>query len=151
MGDTGTQNLGLDVRALDLRIENVGAAYGSNVVLDGIDLTIEPGELFALLGPSGCGKTTLLRIVATLHNWETGRDNSVEWDAPFARVPETTTTVLRRRDTGHIDASMRPTDADYRRYIHLVDSYADVGWKPAQMWRVAPFKVADIGANAAAG
>lgn len=92
--------------------------------------------------PEGTG------LVATLHNWETGRDNSVEWDAPFARVPETTTTVLRRRDTGHIDASMRPTDADYRRYIHLVDSYADVGWKPAQMWRVAPFKVADIGANA---
>lgn len=92
--------------------------------------------------PDGTG------MVATLHNWETGRDNSVEWDAPFARVPETTTTVIRRRDTGHVDASMRPTDADYRRYIHLVDAYADVGWNPARMWEVAPFKVADIGTNA---
>ena len=73
MGDTGTQNLGLDVRALDLRIENVGAAYGSNVVLDGIDLTIEPGELFALLGPSGCGKTTLLRLIAGFADASHGR------------------------------------------------------------------------------
>ncbi|MBL8589056.1 MAG: neutral trehalase, partial [Methylobacteriaceae bacterium] len=87
-------------------------------------------------------------LVATLHNWETGRDNSPEWDAPFARVPETTTTVIRRRDTGHVDASMRPTDADYRRYIHLVDAYREVGWRPEAMWRVAPFKVADVGTNA---
>jgi iron(III) transport system ATP-binding protein len=35
-------------------------------VLNGITLTIEPGELFFLLGPSGCGKTTLLRCLAGL-------------------------------------------------------------------------------------
>ncbi|WP_129840588.1 ABC transporter ATP-binding protein [Streptomyces sp. RFCAC02] len=34
--------------------------------LDGIDLTVEDGEFFALLGPSGCGKTTLLRTIAGL-------------------------------------------------------------------------------------
>lgn len=92
--------------------------------------------------PEGTG------LVATLHNWETGRDNSPEWDMPFARVPETTTTVIRRRDTGHIDASMRPTDADYRRYIHLVDMYRDLGWQPARMLQATPFRVADIGTNA---
>jgi len=32
--------------------------------VDGVSLTIEPGELFFLLGPSGCGKTTLLRMIA---------------------------------------------------------------------------------------
>ncbi len=92
--------------------------------------------------PDGSG------LVATLHNWETGRDNSPEWDAPFARVPETTTTQVRRRDTSHVDATMRPTDADYRRYIHLVDAYRDVDWAPARMWAVAPFRVADVGTNA---
>lgn len=73
MADTGTQSLGLDVKALDLKIENVGAAYGSNVVLDGINLSIKPGELFALLGPSGCGKTTLLRLIAGFADASHGR------------------------------------------------------------------------------
>lgn len=92
--------------------------------------------------PEGTG------LVSTLHNWETGRDNSPEWDIPFARVPETTTTVIRRRDTGHVDASMRPTDADYRRYIHLVDLYRSLDWKPAAMLAATPFRIADIGTNA---
>jgi glycogen debranching enzyme len=92
--------------------------------------------------PQGSG------LVATLHNWETGRDNSPEWDGPFARVPETTTTTIRRRDTGHVDASMRPTDADYRRYIHLVDLYRALDWEPARMLAETPFRVADVGTNA---
>ena len=86
-------------------------------------------------------------LVATLHNWETGRDNSPEWDEPFARVPETTVTHIRRKDTGHVDQSMRPSDQDYRRYIHLVDTYRAANWKPENIWSIAPFKVADIGTN----
>ena len=34
--------------------------------VDGVDLSIDDGEFFALLGPSGCGKTTLLRSIAGL-------------------------------------------------------------------------------------
>jgi len=41
--------------------------------LDGIDVTIEPGEFFALLGPSGCGKTTLLRTIAGLETPTAGK------------------------------------------------------------------------------
>jgi ABC-2 type transport system ATP-binding protein len=36
------------------------------VALDGVDLTVEPGELFGLLGPNGAGKTTLIKILTTL-------------------------------------------------------------------------------------
>jgi len=36
------------------------------VALDGIDLRVEPGELFGLLGPNGAGKTTLIKILTTL-------------------------------------------------------------------------------------
>jgi ABC-2 type transport system ATP-binding protein len=41
-------------------------AYGEKVVLDGVDLTVGEGEVFALLGPNGAGKTTIVRILSTL-------------------------------------------------------------------------------------
>src|SRR5438445_13832930 len=41
-------------------------AYGEKVVLDGVDLTIAEGEVYALLGPNGAGKTTIVRILSTL-------------------------------------------------------------------------------------
>jgi ABC-2 type transport system ATP-binding protein len=41
-------------------------AYGDNVVLDGVDLSIGEGEVFALLGPNGAGKTTTVQILSTL-------------------------------------------------------------------------------------
>ena len=41
-------------------------SYGDAVVLDGIDLAVEHGTVFALLGPNGAGKTTLVQILSTL-------------------------------------------------------------------------------------
>ncbi len=41
-------------------------AYGEKVVLDGVDLSIGEGEVFALLGPNGAGKTTTVQILSTL-------------------------------------------------------------------------------------
>jgi glycogen debranching enzyme len=62
----------------------------------------------------------------------------------MARVPTATTTVIRRKDTGHVDAAMRPRDVDYQRFIHLVDTYRTCGWAPARQWQSAPFKIADV-------
>jgi ABC-2 type transport system ATP-binding protein len=47
-------------------------AYGEKVVLDGVDLTIGEGEVFALLGPNGAGKTTIVRILSTLIQADAG-------------------------------------------------------------------------------
>lgn len=47
-------------------------AYGRTVALDGLDLTVAPGEFVALLGPSGCGKTTALRCVVGFERPDSG-------------------------------------------------------------------------------
>ncbi|NEE39835.1 ATP-binding cassette domain-containing protein, partial [Streptomyces sp. SID7982] len=41
-------------------------SYGDKTVLDGIDLTVPAGTVFALLGPNGAGKTTAVKILSTL-------------------------------------------------------------------------------------
>lgn len=87
-------------------------------------------------------------LVATLHPWETGMDNSPAWDAALARVPTTTVTPIRRRDTAHVDASMRPRGDEYQRFIHLVDVFREAGWDPARMLAASPFRMADVGTNA---
>ncbi|MGW4055957.1 ATP-binding cassette domain-containing protein, partial [Streptomyces sp. NPDC004779] len=48
-------------------------AYGDKVVLDGVDLHIPAGSVFALLGPNGAGKTTAVKILSTLVTADSGR------------------------------------------------------------------------------
>ncbi|MCX5081944.1 ABC transporter ATP-binding protein [Streptomyces sp. NPDC056121] len=59
--------------ASGIRFDKVSVAYGANTVLHSLDLTVEPGEVMALLGPSGSGKTTALRAVAGFVRPATGR------------------------------------------------------------------------------
>ena len=60
-GQRGTAGASIPAQ---LAFENVVQAYGEVRALDGVSLSVDPGELVCLLGHSGCGKTTLLRIAA---------------------------------------------------------------------------------------
>ena len=56
-----------------IRIEGVSKSFGSFQAVKDVSLTIEKGEIFALLGGSGCGKTTLLRMLAGFEDLTAGK------------------------------------------------------------------------------
>lgn len=55
-----------------LELRSVGKYYGQNRVLNGINLTVMPGEIVSLIGPSGSGKTTALRCMNFLETYDEG-------------------------------------------------------------------------------
>ena len=56
-----------------IKTEGITKSFGTLQVLKGIDLTIDKGEIVAIVGPSGAGKTTLLQILGTLDRPDSGR------------------------------------------------------------------------------
>ena len=80
--------------AVTVTIKNLVKHYDTTRALDGVSLTIAPGELFFLLGPSGCGKTTLLRAIAGFVTLDSGE---LRFDgADMTALP------THKRDTGMV-------------------------------------------------
>src|SRR5512135_786430 len=84
--------------AVEVRMEGLTRRYGTVTALDGLDLTLQPGELVALLGPSGCGKTTTLRLLAGLEDADEGQ------------------ITVAGRDITHVPASKRDMGMVFQAY-----------------------------------
>lgn len=56
-----------------VEIRDLKKKFGNNVILDGVDLNINEGEVVAIIGPSGTGKSTLLRCLNLLEKPESGK------------------------------------------------------------------------------
>jgi hypothetical protein len=97
---------------------------------------------YANRDPGGTG------LVAILHPWESGRDNSVDWDEALAGVPTQGVEPYTRRDTQHVDPAHRPTQAEYDRYLYLVQLFRSLGWDNSRLHDASPFRVVDPGFNA---
>ncbi|MEQ1725799.1 MAG: trehalase family glycosidase [Sphingopyxis sp.] len=84
-------------------------------------------------------------LAMAVHNWETGRDNSSEWDDALARVETTAVGRYQRRDTGHVDSEKRPTEDEYDRYVAILQFGRDCGWDQRKIADNGPFRMVDVG------
>ena len=57
---------------MELRLDNFTKSFGDVTVIKDMDLTVNSGEMMALLGPSGCGKSTTLFAICGIHKMSGG-------------------------------------------------------------------------------
>ena len=81
-----------------IELKDVVKEFEGQVVLRGIDLTIERNEFVTLLGPSGCGKTTTLKIIGGFTEQSEG------------------TILFDGEDISNLPAHKRPTNTVFQRY-----------------------------------
>lgn len=80
-----------------ISISGLRKQFGDSVVLDGIDLTIQPGERIVIIGPSGTGKSTLLRCLNFLDAPDAGLIRIGDLAVDAARASKAEILALRRR------------------------------------------------------
>lgn len=83
-----------------LQLENITKSYGSLTVLHDISMTVERGEIVAVVGPSGAGKTTLLQIAGTLDTPDSG---TVRYDGVDTKgLNDRKLSAFRNRNIGFV-------------------------------------------------
>ncbi|MBP5460640.1 MAG: amino acid ABC transporter ATP-binding protein, partial [Lachnospiraceae bacterium] len=82
-----------------LELKDIHKSFRDNVVLDGIDLSVNKGDIIGIVGPSGTGKSTLLRSINLLERPEQGeiRFDDITIPLPLKSKDRKNATALRKR------------------------------------------------------
>ena len=98
---------------------------GLHTVLDGVDLTIRPGEKVGILGRNGAGKSTLIRILSGAERPSSGkikREMSISWPLAFGGAFQGSLTGL-----DNLKFICRVYGIDYREKIDYVQEFTELG------------------------
>ena len=132
-----------------VHVRGLRKAYGTQVVLDGIDLDVPEGTVFALLGPNGAGKTTAIHILSTLISADAGEvriggfDVATEPNAVRRLIGLTgQVSAVDGQFTGEenlrlmADLSHLPKESGRRRVTELLERFdlVDAATKPAMTY-----------------
>jgi len=129
-----------------IKVKNVKTIFDDRVVHDGLNLTINEGEIYGLLGPSGCGKTTLLREMVMLQDFSDGYIEVLGHDVKRIRHHEAQ--KLRREWGVLFQAGALFSSLSLKENIALpLIEYTDLSQKMID--EIVKFKINLVGLNSA--
>ena len=102
-----------------IEIENIRFGYKGHTLFDGVDLILEPGNIYGLLGLNGAGKSTLLRLLSGLIFPQSGRIRVLD-KKPGLRAPELLSRIYMLSETPHL-----PADSDQQYISRVAPFYPD--------------------------
>lgn len=84
------------------------------------------------------------RLACIIHPWESGTDDSPRWLEVMSSIRPRDVPEFRRGDTLHVPAIERPQQADYERFMHLINVFRRANYEPAALLNLSPFLVQDV-------
>jgi ABC-2 type transport system ATP-binding protein len=122
-----------------IEVSGLRKSYGGRAVLDGVDLTVRPGELVALLGPNGAGKTTTVEIVEGYRAPDAGAVRVLDVDPRRGGPPLRARVGLMLQGGAGLEPRATPRDL-----LRLYGSFHEGAGRPDEL-------IEQVGLGAAAG